>query len=181
MQEQFTLPQEEWRPVVGYEGWYEVSNLGRVRRIAPNRYGKRPGILRLDTYGPYVIVGLTRNSITKAFKVHRLVATAFIRPSAPGEQTNHKDADKHNNQASNLEWVTAKQNQRHAVQMGLRDHISPPHFKGERNGRAKLTASQVHEIRALRGRLTQQRIADRFGISQTQVVAIQLRQQWCHI
>lgn len=93
---------EEWRPVVGYEGLYEVSNLGRVKRVVHMK-------TCVKKHG-YVIVSLFKNGKTKSFSVHRLVAEAFI-PNPDGKpQVNHIDECKTNNCIKNLEWVTAKEN-----------------------------------------------------------------------
>lgn len=94
---------EEWRPVVGYEGRYEVSSLGRVRRvkiIVPSK--KKHG---------YLQVSLSDESgVRKSFRLHRLVAEAFL-PNPEGKpQVNHKDENTENNRADNLEWATAEEN-----------------------------------------------------------------------
>ena len=105
---------EEWRPVVGYEGLYEVSNTGRVRSV--DRYVKTcygsyrlhkgkvlsPGI-RPDGY---LVVSLQY----RMFRVHRIVAEAFLPNPDNLPQVNHKDEDKSNNRVDNLEWCTAKYN-----------------------------------------------------------------------
>ena len=96
---------EEWRAVPGYEGLYEVSNKGNVRNV------RRNTLLRLpkNKYG-YIQVGLYKNGIRTEFKVHRLVAQAFI-PNPDGlPQVNHKNEVKTDNNVDNLEWCTAKYN-----------------------------------------------------------------------
>jgi hypothetical protein len=100
---------EEWRDVVGYEGLYEVSNYGKVRRSDTGAELKG----NINSYG-YRVVRLTHNGRAKDFKMHQLVAMAFI-PNNYGARTiNHKDGDKENNFVENLEWCTPKQNARHA-------------------------------------------------------------------
>lgn len=94
---------EKWLPVVGYEGRYEVSNFGRVRRvkiIVPSK--KKHG---------YMQVSLVDGKGTrKSLRLHRLVAEAFL-PNPDGKpQVNHKDEDPENNRADNLEWATAAEN-----------------------------------------------------------------------
>ena len=112
--------QEEWRPVVGYEGIYEVSNLGRVKRILCGR-GTKGGILsqgvRKCLYGTgttrYNHVVLSYMGKTETKTVHRLVAEAFI-PNPDGKRTvNHKDGDGENNIVSNLEWATQSEQELH--------------------------------------------------------------------
>lgn len=96
---------EIWKPVEGFEGLYEISNLGRVKSLS------RKKILKpmKDKKG-YLQVGLWRDGKRKAFLVHRLVTSAFI-PNPEGfEQVNHRDEVKTNNCVSNLEWCDAKYN-----------------------------------------------------------------------
>lgn len=112
--------QEEWRPVVGYEGIYEVSNLGRVKRILCCQ-GTKSGILsqgvRVHRYSTgiarynHVVLSYKGNTETKS--VHRLVAEAFI-PNPEGKRTvNHKDGNGENNVVSNLEWATQREQELH--------------------------------------------------------------------
>ena len=109
---------EEWRPIEGYEGLYEVSNTGRVRSV--DRYiknghssyrlhkGKVISLLKGE-YG-YIQVNLYYNGKNYKKYVHRLVAQAFIPNPDNLPQINHKDEDKTNNRVDNLEWCTAKYN-----------------------------------------------------------------------
>ena len=98
---------ETWKSIAGYEGLYEVSDLGRVKSL---KYGKerilKPGG---DTHG-YLQVILCKDGHVKKFTVHRLVATAFISNPHNLETINHKDEDKTNNLVSNLEWMSLKDN-----------------------------------------------------------------------
>lgn len=110
--------EEIWKPVVGYEGWYEVSNLGRVKSIdriiinsfgvSKTYYGK---ILKqsLERHG-YVTVVLSKNSIFKRCAIHRLVALAFLPNPQNLPQVNHKDECKNNNNVENLEWCSCSYN-----------------------------------------------------------------------
>lgn len=101
--------EQEWRPVVGYEGLYGVSNYGEVRKTDGT-----PMKGNINSYG-YRVVGLTKNGRRKDKKVHQLVALAFL-PTIPGKDyVNHKDGDKLNNFVDNLEWVTKGENSRHAA------------------------------------------------------------------
>ena len=114
--------EEIWKAVEGYEGIYEVSNLGRVRSLDRDiyqvgRWGKvmkvrQPGkVLALQTNGGYKRVALWRDGGKgKWHFVHRLVASAFI-PNPDGKQyVNHKDENRANNVPSNLEWCTMAEN-----------------------------------------------------------------------
>jgi hypothetical protein len=120
---------EEWRDVPGYEGRYQVSDLGRVRSVprkvrAVSKRGREyeiqlkgrilsPGICR-----EYLIVNLSAENEQRMHRVNRLVALAFLEGEA-AEVVNHKDGDKQNNRRGNLEWATQLDNILHAVAMGL--------------------------------------------------------------
>lgn len=93
---------EYWKDIKGYEGLYQVSNLGRIR--------KENKIISPWTQLGYKIVGLWKNKKCKKFRVHRLVAEAFILNPNNYTQVNHKDEDKSNNSVENLEWCTQKYN-----------------------------------------------------------------------
>lgn len=89
---------EEWRPIAGYEGLYEVSNTGQVRRVGDLM------VLKFSDRRGYCGVRLRKDGIQKMFSVHRLVAQAFI-PNPKGlPQVNHIDENKKNNNVDNLEW-----------------------------------------------------------------------------
>lgn len=104
------LQGEEWRSVLGYEGFYEVSNLGRVRSL---NYRRRKEIqlreLVLSTSGYYEVV-LSNGISLKHHRVHRLVAMAFVDGYEEGLYVNHKDENKLNNRADNLEWISQIEN-----------------------------------------------------------------------
>lgn len=108
---------EIWKDVLGYEGKYQVSNLGRVksleRRCKSKDYTRRvPGKIRaqtLDTYG-YPIVSLNLDGKKKTRTIHRLVAEAFIPNPNNYSEINHKDENKQNNAVENLEWCTTQYN-----------------------------------------------------------------------
>lgn len=106
---------EEWRPVEGYEGLYEVSNMGRVR----SRYVRILSSTRL--VNGYAIVCLSKNNIPVAYPIGRLVATAFF-PDKTGKKKNVRyiDGDRTNNRADNLEWATRKTSQTSKTQMKRR-------------------------------------------------------------
>lgn len=97
----------EWRQVRGYEGLYEVSDDGRVRRD-----GKL--LSATDNGNGYLIVGLTKYNKRKNHYVHRLVAEAFVENPNNYKVVNHLDYDKRNNHKSNLEWCTQRMNIRHS-------------------------------------------------------------------
>ena len=111
--------EEVWKDIEGYEGLYQVSNLGRVksldRTIAHKRFGqcKRKGVIlkQVERRG-YLWVDLTGKN--KAVSVHRLVAEAFIPKLKGKNQVNHIDENRSNNRVDNLEWVTPYENMHHS-------------------------------------------------------------------
>lgn len=110
---------EIWLPVKGYEGLYEVSSFGRVRSLGKGGSGNSK--MRImnnsyDIYG-YLVVGLYKNGKQKQFKVHRLVAEAFIPNWFNDTQINHIDEDKTNNHIDNLEWCSPKENSNHGTRI----------------------------------------------------------------
>lgn len=123
--------QENWNNIAGYEGLYEVSDMGRVRSIA--REGTKGGILHAhrSRYG-YMLVILSKNNVRTGFSVHKLVAMAFI-PNPNGlPQVNHKNEVKTDNRVENLEWCTAKYN----MNYGGRPYVrSKPIIQKEINGK----------------------------------------------
>lgn len=103
-----------WKDVKDYEVEYQVSNFGHVYSIKREKYIKA----YMDKDG-YLIVGLCKDSKQKIYKVHRLVAKAFIPNPENKQQVNHIDGDKTNNRVENLEWVTCQENIIHCHEAGL--------------------------------------------------------------
>lgn len=117
---------EEWRDVSQYEGFYQVSNLGRVKSLSREvknnngSFSTKETILNPSkTSKGYLRVNLSKRSSRKIFLVHVLVAKAFIPLLDDKLQVNHKDGDKTNNVVSNLEWVTNSENIQHSYDTGL--------------------------------------------------------------
>lgn len=101
---------EIWKEVEEYEGYYEVSNLGRVRRVDSNNRLYNNGVLSIDTSSSYARVNLNKNGISKHYLVHVLVAKAFLSNPNHYPIINHKDENRLNNEVCNLEWCTYKYN-----------------------------------------------------------------------
>lgn len=173
----------EWRPI---KGWlYEVSRCGRIRNA---RTGKEITPAKLWT--GYLRVTLSNNGRRKGYVIHRLVYEAFVAPLELGKQINHIDANKENNRAENLEQVTAVENIRHSIRLGL-SPVGNRHgsktkpeavLRGQDGTGAKLKNSDVHRIRHLSALgQTSPQIAERFGIHYSTVWKIVRGITWSHI
>lgn len=158
---------EEWRDVVGYEGGYEVSNMGRVRSLDRFCNGAKPRVCNGKLLRPrttklgYHQASLWKDTKVKYVLVHRLVAMAFIANQDCLPMVNHIDGNKGNNVVPNLEWVSDRTNKQHAIDIGRITRF-----------KKLLTSDEVSEIRLLGGTMTQANIAKRFGCTQTNVSLI---------
>lgn len=173
---------EKWLPVVGYEGAYEVSNLGGVRSLdrtvwQPNR-GKnirlKGRVLKpaLNNHGyPFVQLCSGSRDAQKQAYVHHLVAAAFIGPRPVGHEVCHRDNDPGNPAEINLRYDTHQGNHLDRIEHGT-------HTRGEDNGGAKLTAAKVLEIRSKMGSTSYNQIAKLFGVSAALVGMIDRRERW---
>ena len=119
---------EIWKDIEGYEGIYQVSNLGRVKRYYKNSKEK---LLKLQLHRTgYLRVILCKEGRMKTCRVHRLVAKAFIPNPDNKPEVNHKDEDKTNNKVENLEWMTRREN----INYGTRNERSG---KSQRNNKKR--------------------------------------------
>lgn len=168
---------EQWKPVVGYESLYVISESGIVRSKRAWRGDYHEMTQSPDIKG-YLRVGITdENGHQKSRRVHILVAEAFIGPRPEGLQLNHKDGNKINNHWSNLEYVTASENSTHAVRMGLRHSL-----RGVDHKMSKLTEEQVLEIRRrYRQGDDSVALAKEYGIDKSNVWMIATKKTWKHL
>jgi len=174
--------QEQWKYIIGYEGLYQISNVGRIAscdRIRNDGNFYSGCIRKLDmTLSGYLRIGLT-NWIgeRKRYSVARLVAIHFIPNPENKPQVNHINGDKLDNRVENLEWCTSKENIRHAFENGLK--VSKV---GENQNLAKLTNSDIDYIRYLLSTNTAQReIARIFNVSDALISLIKHNKLWKHI
>lgn len=164
------MSEEQWRQIVDWPA-YEVSSLGRVRR------GDRVKAHYLDRKG-YRKVKLWSGPESKAFLVHRLVATCFIGPIPEGHVCRHLSGDKSDNTVGNLAYGTPSQNEADKKSHGTDG-------TGERHPAAKLTAAQVIEIRSTFKPYCRNfggvALARKHGVSQPIISAIVCRRIWRHL
>ena len=144
---------EIWKDIVGYEGLYQVSNLGRIRSLDryvnsaiknSNKVIKKGKILKPNpNWNNYLQVHLSKNGKGKMSVVHRLVAQTFIPNPNNLPQVNHIDGNKFNNSIENLEWCTAKENINHSWKLGLSK--SYQHTKGKLTDYSKSLCKKVSQ------------------------------------
>jgi hypothetical protein len=174
---------EVWRPVVGFEGFYEVSSLGRVRSLArqvlcsDGRLHPVHGrILRPIVRGRYLCVLLADRDRSTKRSLHRIVCEAFHgAPTEPDLQVCHGNGDCRDNRAENLRWGTPLDNSADKAAHGTE-------LRGSEHQNAVVTEQDVATIRALRaGGATYRSIGARFGLSISQVFRIAKCQSWRHV
>jgi hypothetical protein len=165
---------ELWKPVQGFED-YEVSSLGRVRRVVDSRnhtYKAGRVLKGTTTTQEYSQVCLSKNRKSFSKRVNILVAQAFIPNPLNLPEVNHIDTKKWNNGVGNLEWCTRKGNAEHAAAMGL---IA----RGSKHARAVLNTKQVKKIKqalAIGGSSTN--LGNKYGVDKTTIHSIKTGQNW---
>ena len=168
---------EEWRPVVGAEASYLVSDMGRVQTLSRiGRASKNKFLILQPNEKGYLRARLyCANQGTRV--VHRLVLEAFVglAPS-PRHECNHVDGNKQHNHVGNLEWVTPKENAKHAKDTGL----WKPHI-GDAHGRALISESDILFIRSMKGVVIGRVLAERFGVCAGTIHAIWQGRNWKHV
>jgi hypothetical protein len=171
---------EQWRDVVGYEGFYQVSDLGRVRslvRLLPEAHArgvrKEKQVLRFGSNKQGRLqVTLCMEGVTRRFQVHTLVLLAFVGPRPDGMECLHDDNDYTNNRPSNLRWGTHLENMRDKARHGTQQ-------RGEQCSKAKLTEADVVAIRS--DKRPSRAVAASYGVSQVCVIFIRKRKTWKHV
>lgn len=159
---------EKWLPVVGHEGRYEVSDLGRVR-------SKRKVLAHQFCWKGYPRVHLSASGKRQTLKIHRLVLTAFVGACPKGMEACHNDGVRTNVSLSNLRWDTPSNNQKDKIFHGTC-------LSGDMIACAKLCGKDVIRIREsyLFG-ATQKDLADSYGVSQVTISKAIRRKTWRHV
>jgi len=159
---------EIWKPIVGYEGLYEVSNAGRIKSV-------RSGHIKVYTHDKQKrrpFVGLWKNNKLRVIYPHKAVLEAFIGLRPLGLEACHNNGDPFDNRLENLRWDTSRNNQLDRIKHGTSN-------RGERCAAAKLTEAQVRAIRA--DNRLQREIAAEYGVRENTISRIKSRQRWAHI
>lgn len=178
------MENEIWKTIEGYEGIYEVSSIGRIgslARIDASGHNRKSKIRKttISNCG-YHLVLLSNGENRKNCAVHRIVANAFI-PIDDNKllDVNHIDGNKLNNRVENLEWLTRGENIRHAYELGLSKFV---YAKGEKNHKAKLSDSQVREIKLLiLAGESNQEIAKKYNVKHYNISTIRTGKRWKHV
>jgi hypothetical protein len=158
-------------PISNYEGLYSISDEGKVRS---DRTGKLRALVPLPN--GYITVQLWKNGEKRAHYVHHLVARAFVGPApSPVHEVNHKDLDKSNCRASNLEWLSKPEHTDHNLEHGAT-------ARGVRNAASKLTDDDVRDIRRRKANgETYDALSERFQVGWTTIQSIVLEKTWRHV
>lgn len=132
VQKEIDYCSEEWKDIPGYEGLYQASTLGRVKRLSGYQCKKERILNGTMNKDGYISVHLRKNGTEKCLKMHRVIAATFLENPLNKETVNHIDCDKTNNRLDNLEWATYKEQGEHAA----------------RHGRVNITEYQKNCVRA---------------------------------
>ena len=184
---------EQWRDISDFEGYYQISNMGRVKSLG-RIVSRRPSVLKLKTrirkyykrpskkncpgcqmYASYI---LNKDGEKYVFSGHRLVAKAFLPNPLNLPEVNHIDNNGLNNCVTNLEWVTSQENSLHAIRIGVKK-VS---FVGESSGSSFLRNEQVLEMIHLRrsGWMLKD-LSRRYSMSMSAISAICNGKTWKHL
>lgn len=165
---------EIWKPVVGFENRYQVSNIGRVKGL---HRGKEIILKNQLHKTGYITLSFWVNGRPKVVKVHRLVANAHLPNPNQLPVINHINCIKTDNRVENLEWCTKERNTQLAHKTGLIKGC-----KGSTNGNSRLCEKDVAEIKYLLNEFVPgKQIAKLFGISKFAVYAIKIGKTWKHV
>jgi hypothetical protein len=176
----YKLIKEKWKPVIGYEGLYEVSNKGRIKTLDKSRgHKEKIKYILINNQTGYRQVLLCKENKKKTYKVARLVAQAFIPNKYNRKTVNHKDYNRINDNVENLEWMSSKENSIHS-------YLRPRKFnnrKGENHPSHRFTDKQILKIRGkyIPRIYTTTKLAKEYKTSQSLIWSIVKRKIWTHV
>jgi hypothetical protein len=173
--------EEIWKKIKGYEGFYEVSNLGNVKsverliRFSDGRKRTFPSrvLAKNKSTNDYLFVALYVNQKFSIIGIHRLVAIAFIHNPENKPEVNHKDGNKANNHYLNLEWNTTRENSEHSFSNKLNKNF------GENHTHSKLKNKDISEIKKMYSEgYFQREIALKYGVTRSLISYIVNNKTW---
>lgn len=176
---------ETWIDIKGYEGLYQVSNMGSVRSMPRKTIGTNNAIFPFNgrilkpqaDRGGYLRVSLRANSVAVFHSVHRLVANHFIGNPYNLPEVNHKVGIKSDNRASQLEWCDRSYNKTHAYRV-----LGQEKMRGERSGTAKVTEAEIKKMADDYTHLKSYiKVGKKYNISGTQAWRILTKKSWQHL
>jgi len=169
--------QEIWKPIYGWEIYYEISNLGNVRSLEREgrtsfglrKYGGKTVNSFVHSNG-YLCINLTKKGMRKQYLLHRLVLESFVGECPLGMEACHRDGNRLNAQLANLRWDTRSNNA-----LDKRNHITWQ--GGENSGTSKLKVEQVIYIKNNK-KIPTKILAEKFNVSLTTILKIKANQSW---
>lgn len=181
---------EIWKDIPNFEGFYQASDMGRIRSLDRNIHKKvkekifdtsrsgRVFRLRYKKSRRYISIRLSKNGKTNSYALHRLIAITFISNPDNFPQVNHINGIKSDNRAENLSWTNNSENVKHAISMGLNKSVV-----GENHGSSIFKNEDVLEIRELysTGNYSYREIAEKFKVKTGRIFEIIKRKTWKHI
>lgn len=177
------MEKEIWIDIQGYEGLYQISNIGRVKSLERlSKFNNSVGLKKEKILKPfkdskgYYRIKLSKNAIESTKKIHRLVAFAFLDNLENKPEVNHINGIKDDNRFDNLEWVTSSENTIHALNNNLK--ISQ---KGSEHGNSKLNEEKVLEIKKIGRSKSLKEIAQIYGVDKSLISLILLNKAWKHV
>lgn len=175
--------EEIWKDVVGYEGCYQVSNLGRVKSLSRElnvknavRITKERIIANSNNGAGYLVCALSKKMKRKSILTHRLVAIAFIDNKENLQEVNHKDGNKNNNCAYNLEWCTRQENINHSWDKKLTNCIGEGHHNSILNN--TIVAEMRNKYSG--GNYSYKKLSEEYGINMFTIRNVIKRYTWNH-
>lgn len=188
---------EIWKDIKRYEGLYQISDLGRIKTLDKKVRNKIRGkwgysirkekvmkikITKRKGAEGYHEITLRKNGKPTSFMVHRLVGLNFIPNPDNKEEVNHKFGIRGDNRASQLEWMTKKENMKHAFDRGSWSNMDNP-VKGVLCKWAKLTDEKVIKIRDEYelGKISTRKLAEKYNISHSIMWGVVTRKRWAHV
>lgn len=176
---------EQWKKIEKFNCEYEISSYGRIRSVENVivrgngwKYTRKSKILKPSASGGYLRGAVCVNKKMIPYRVHRLVALAFIPNNENKPEVNHIDGNKLNNHVENLEWSTRQENIEHCIL----NKLQKP-FKGEEIGNSKLFEFQVIEIRNkfIPRVYSRAKLAKEYNVSEATIKDILYKRTWIHL